>query len=233
MCISVSKRDTDVLTSHPQPPPERLDLILDRHCMSLHHVPFSSPSLRFLGWTKHIVLTHHCLIMLEFIGTLEPSSTGLPLGLCLTPHCYRTTTGTRATQLTPLIQPKADILLYISNKLQPCGKTSTDILERYHYHPFIHLKIRSSVLGVHAFVLEKRVLTDGFVVALKPVWKACLKPGTFGVNRAERWGVFDNHSSYSMTSTAKRLLPALQTTTTPSIHFYCIWAAVLYFLASP
>lgn len=107
--VSVSNRGMDVLTSTlpTPPPPERLDLIPDRHCMSLHRVPFSSPSLRFLGWTKRMALTHHCLIMLEFIRTLEPSSTGLPRGFCLTPHCYCTTTGTRATQVTPLIQPKA------------------------------------------------------------------------------------------------------------------------------
>ena len=61
----------------------------------LCHNPFSSPSLHFLGWTKHIVLTHHCLIMLELTGTPELWSTGLPRGFFLTPHCYRTIAATR------------------------------------------------------------------------------------------------------------------------------------------
>lgn len=103
--MSVSKGTVvDMLTLYP---PKRLDLMPDRQYMSLHRVPFSSPSLHFLGWTKHIVLTHHCLIMLEFTGTPELSSTGLPWGFFLTPHCYCTTAGTRVTQPTSLIQPKA------------------------------------------------------------------------------------------------------------------------------
>lgn len=51
--------------------------------------------------------------------------------------------------------------------------------------------------------------------------------------RSEGVFVIVNQPIYSMTSThsqtVKRWLPARQTTTTPSIHFYWIWAAVFFF----
>lgn len=159
----------DVLTSPPPPPPERLDLIPDRHCMSLHRVPFPSPSLRFLGWTKHIVLTHHCLITLEFIGTLEPSSTGLPQGFCLTPHCYCTGNKGHPTNTFDSAKSSTFCCTLATNCSLVAKPLQSFLRAMCHCHPFIHLKTCSSVCGVHAFVLEKCVLTDGFVVALKPV----------------------------------------------------------------
>lgn len=76
MCFSgLGAGHADLATPHPFSPPKRLDLIQGSHYTSPPCPPpsLSSPSLRFFGWTKHIVLTHHCLIMLEFTGTPEPT----------------------------------------------------------------------------------------------------------------------------------------------------------------
>lgn len=118
----------DMLTLHPAPQDTWSNARQTVYVSPLCHNPFSSPSLHFLGWTKHIVLTHHCLIMLELTGTPELPSTGLPWGFFFTPYWHCTIMGQGSTN-QPLIFNPNHIFLNINNTLQRCYMWAMDLFE--------------------------------------------------------------------------------------------------------